>query len=140
MFVRIVLGALALAIISTPAFAESQCGVAPIAPTLTNSDQLLAMDRPAAEAKMTSMNADMKTYRAQVKDYSNCLSTAMDAAQRGISSSSDKEKVAKLQREYADDAKAFNSVQTESADINNNVWNKIAAAYCAKDPDFCKKS
>jgi len=139
MFTRVCFGALALIALSSPAFAAGHCGIPPVAPAFVPVDQLLAMPQADAEAKVTSMNADLKTYLAQRTTYLACLDTEMTADKRDTEQSTDKAKLASLNQDYATAAKAYNATSDEGKQVGD-AWNKIATSYCAKDPTFCKKN
>jgi hypothetical protein len=138
MFFRVGFGALVLAMVSTPSFAQDQCSIPPAAPNITPVDKILAMPQPDARNTVNALGGDVKLYLKQRGEYLNCLDTAMKNLDKKAASEHDKTKVATLNNQHATLATRYNTISDEGKEVGDS-WNKVVTAYCAKDPEICKK-
>jgi hypothetical protein len=141
MFIRVGLGVLALAMLSSPAFADDKCSPAPVGPVVPTAAEITAMDIPAAQAKLNGVFADLHVYQSQLKTYRACLNSAMAADQSKVNSAGAQKDASikkDAQEEYAAYAQNYNtSVDAEKA-VADQI-NQAAKAHCARDTsDFCK--
>jgi len=141
MSIRVGLGALVLAMLSTPAFAAGQCGSAPVGPVVPTGDEITAMSIPDAQTKLNGVFADLHVYQSQLKTYRACLNTAMAQDQSKVNSTgAQKDQGIKkaAQDEYTAYAQAYNTSIDAEKTLADQI-NTAAKAHCARDTsDFCK--
>lgn len=139
MLSRVFIGVLALAAVSTPAFAAGQCDSGtPAVPVIPSVAEVTSGTVAQGEAKLNATQADVKLYQSQLKDYRACLNAAMAADQVKAKDSKDTDGSKKAADEFSRYEGMFNaSVDSEQAVAQQ--FNADAKAHCARDTsDFCK--
>jgi hypothetical protein len=142
MFARVCFAVVALACVSSPAFAAGQCdSTAPMVPAIPSSAEISASTIAEGQAKLNNIFSDLHIYQKQLKGYRDCLNAAIaaDKAEAGRAASKrDNDGVTKSNAAFMSDTTAYNATIDAEQQIANAI-NADVKAHCARDQsDFCK--
>lgn len=142
------LAAALLFMAAAPAWAQvSSCGDEPIPPAIPSAADIGQKSPADALAAKHQAFEDIKVWQTSLKNYRDCLNSAVDTATRArqdvlASGKSEPDKMGKLQGQIDDANHAYDhSTDTEERVVND--FNALSTAYCARsdvDKATCPKS
>jgi hypothetical protein len=142
MLARVCLAVLALAAVSSPAFAAGQCNsTAPMAPVIPSVAEITAGTVEQGQAKLNNVFTDLHIYQKQLQGYRDCLKAAETADKAdGMKAMGQKnaDGVTKANAAAAADVAAYNATVDGEQKVADAI-NADVKAHCARDhSDFCK--
>jgi hypothetical protein len=134
-----------LAAAAMPAFADVECGSAPVAPAIPAASDLTGKTVEVGRAEVLAAYHQVKLYQAALKPYRACLKTQDDADVAAIADAKskggkDKDKIPPIQDRIAARLIANNqTVDTEQQVVTD--FNNLHVAQCVNDtdPKICPK-
>ncbi|HEY0281877.1 MAG TPA: hypothetical protein VGC27_04555 [Rhizomicrobium sp.] len=134
-----------LAAAAMPAFAEGECGSAPIAPAIPTASDLAGKTVEAGRAEVVAAYKQVKVYQSALAPYRACLKSQDDAdlaaiAEAKAKGAKEKDKIPPLQDRIAARLKLNNqTVDTEQQVATD--FNDLHVAQCVNDtdPKICPK-
>jgi hypothetical protein len=134
-----------LAAAAVPAFAEGDCGPAPVAPAIPAASDLAGKTVEAGRAEVVAAYHDVKVYQGALQPYRACLKSLDDADMAAIAEAKangpkDKDKIQPIQ----DRITARLKVNNQTVDTEQQVatdFNNLHMAQCVNDtdPKICPK-
>ena len=128
-----------------PAFAEGDCGPAPVAPAIPVASDLSGKTVEAGRAEVVAAYHDVKGYQGALKPYRACLNAQDDADAAAIAEAKskgdkEKDKIQPLQDRIA----ARLIAKNQTVDTDHQVFtdfNNLHMAQCVNDtdPKICPK-
>ena len=134
-----------LAAAAMPAFADDDCGPAPVAPAIPAASDLSGKTVEAGRAEVLAAYHDVKVYQGALKPYRACLKAQDDADVAAIAEAKskgdkEKDKIQPLQ----DRITARLKMNNQTVDTEQQVaidFNNLHTAQCVNDtdPKICPK-
>jgi hypothetical protein len=142
MLARVCFAVLALATVSSPAFAAGQCAsTAPMAPVVPSATEITAGTVEQGQAKLNNVFSDLHIYQSQLKGYRECLKSAETADKADGTKAmgrKDADGVTKANAAASRDIADYNATVDAEQKIADAI-NSAVKAHCARDhSDFCK--
>jgi len=143
MFKGLFLTAAILVVAATPAFADADCGSAPLAPAIPSVSDEAAKPVEAARADVFTAYHEVKAFQAALKPFRECVMTQAKNDQVALAdatSKNDKAAMEKAKQTLADRQKIYDgSIDTEQQVATD--FNNLRVGQCTRDtdPGVCPK-